>query len=101
MGEMGHTNLETATHNEKAQSVLSTLCCKETQTKMKTKVSYMKNFLVLALVGLCACESPAEISAREQLDAACVAGNLDACVAVQNRVTAEGQNLAITLAGVD
>ena len=101
MRERGHTDQDTATHNKKAQSVLSTPCCEETQTKMKTKVSYMKNVLVLALVGLCACESPAEISAREQLDAACVAGNLDACVAVQNRVTAEGQNLAITLAGVD
>lgn len=71
----------------------------DTETQMK--VPKMKKFLVLAVLGLCACESPAEISARQQLDAACFAGNLDACVAVQNRVTAEGQNLAISLAGVD
>lgn len=61
----------------------------------------MKKFLVLAVLGLCACETPAEISARQQLDAACVAGNLDACVAVQTRVTDQDRNLAITLAGID
>jgi len=60
----------------------------------------MKRFLVLAVLGLSACESPAEISAREQLDAACMAGNLDACVAVQDRVAAENQSLAITAAGM-
>lgn len=70
-------------------------------TYKTTKVPNMKKFLVLAVLGLCACETPAEIAARTQLDAACVDGNLDACVAVQNRVTAEGRNLAITLAGAD
>lgn len=59
----------------------------------------MKRYLVLAVLGLSACESPAEISAREQLDAACVAGNLQACTAVQQRVAAENQALATTAAG--
>ena len=60
----------------------------------------MKRFLVLAILGLSACESPAEISARQQLDAACVAGNLQACVAVQERVAAENQAIATTALGL-
>jgi hypothetical protein len=53
----------------------------------------MKRLLILAALGLSACETPAEISAREQLDAACMAGDLQACAAVQQRVAA--QNLAL------
>lgn len=60
----------------------------------------MKRYLVLAVIALSACESPAEISAREQLDEACLAGNLQACAAVQQRVAAENQSLAITAAGL-
>ena len=56
----------------------------------------MKRYLVLAILGLSACETPAEISAREQLDAACMEGNLQACAAVQARVAAENQSLAST-----
>ena len=59
----------------------------------------MKRYLLLVVLGLSACESPAEISAREQLDAACVAGDLQACAAVQQRVAAENQAIAITAAG--
>ncbi|RED10665.1 hypothetical protein POI8812_03474 [Pontivivens insulae] len=59
----------------------------------------MKRSLILLLLALPACESPAEIAAREQLDAACIQGNLDACTAVQQRVAAENQTLAITAAG--
>ncbi len=59
----------------------------------------MKRYLLLVVLGLSACESPAEISAREQLDAACVAGDLQACAAVQQRVAAENQTIAITAAG--
>lgn len=61
--------------------------------------SMKKIYLVLAVLGLSACESPAEISARQQLDAACVAGNLQACAAVQQRVAAENQTLATTALG--
>ncbi|MEL6641701.1 MAG: hypothetical protein AAFN63_15675 [Pseudomonadota bacterium] len=60
----------------------------------------MKKLVVLAVVGLCACETPAEISARNQLDAACVDGDLQACRAVQERVAAENQALAISVAGI-
>jgi len=60
----------------------------------------MKRYMVLAFLGLCACETPAEISAREQLDAACLAGNLQACAAVQQRVSADNQALATTMAGL-
>ena len=60
----------------------------------------MKRLMILAVLGLCACESPAEISARNQLDAACVEGNLQACRAVQERVAAENQALATTVAGL-
>lgn len=59
----------------------------------------MKKYLILAVISLSACETPAEISAREQLDAACVAGDLQACAAVQQRVAAENQALATTAAG--
>lgn len=62
------------------------------------KAPPMKRYLILAVLGLCACESPAEISAREQIDAACLAGNLRACIAVQERVAAENQALATTFA---
>jgi len=54
----------------------------------------MKRYVILAVLGLSACETPAEISAREQLDAACLAGNLQACAAVQQRVAAENLALA-------
>jgi hypothetical protein len=56
----------------------------------------MKRYLCLAVLGLSACETPAEISAREQIDAACMAGDLQACVAVQERVAAQNQSLAIS-----
>ncbi len=59
----------------------------------------MKRYLILAVLGLSACESPAEIAAREQLDAACIAGDLQACAAVQQRVAAENQTIATTAAG--
>ena len=59
----------------------------------------MKRYLILAALGVAACESAAEISAREQLDAACIAGDLHACAAVQQRVAAENQALATTAAG--
>lgn len=59
----------------------------------------MKKLIALAVLGLCACETPAEISARNQLDAACMNGDLQACMAVQQRVAAENQSLAITAAG--
>lgn len=60
----------------------------------------MKKFLLLAVLGLCACESPAEKSARQQLDAACLDGDLQACAAVQQRVAAENQALATTALGL-
>lgn len=60
----------------------------------------MKRYLILALLALCACETPAEISARKQVDAACVAGDIQACAAVQQRVAAENQALAITVLGL-
>lgn len=60
----------------------------------------MKKLIALAVFGLCACETPAEISARNQLDAACMNGDLQACMAVQQRVAAENQSLAITAAGL-
>ncbi|KPB01353.1 hypothetical protein [Ahrensia marina] len=53
----------------------------------------------IAVLGLTACETTAERSARTQLDAACIKGNLEACRAVQERVAAEGQLLATTAAG--
>jgi hypothetical protein len=60
----------------------------------------MKKLMILAVLGLSACETPAEISARNQLDAACLNGDLQACRAVQERVAAENQSLAITAAGL-
>lgn len=54
----------------------------------------MKKFLILAVFSLSACETPAEISARKQLDAACLSRNLQACIAVQQRKSAEDQTLA-------
>ncbi len=60
----------------------------------------MKKLAILAVLGLCACETPAEMSARTQLDAACLEGNLDACKAVQERVSAENQTMATTLSGL-
>jgi hypothetical protein len=57
----------------------------------------MKRYFILAALALSACETPAEISAREQLDAACMAGDLQACAAVQQRVAAENQALAISV----
>lgn len=70
----------------------------EIQTTQKD--TPMKKLLLLAALGLSACETPAEISAREQLDAACMAGNLQACAAVQQRVAAENQALATSLQGL-
>lgn len=60
----------------------------------------MKRYLVLAALALSACETPAEISAREQIDAACMAGDLRACAAVQQRVAAENQALATSVIGL-
>lgn len=64
------------------------------------KETKMKRYLFLAVLGLSACETPAEISAREQLDSACVAGNLQACTAVQQRVAAENLNLSVATIGM-
>ncbi|WP_179381212.1 hypothetical protein [Jannaschia marina] len=60
----------------------------------------MKKLMILAFLGLSACESPAEIAAREQLDTACLEGNLQACRAVQERVAAENQALATSVIGL-
>lgn len=60
----------------------------------------MKRYLFLMVLGLSACESPAEISAREQLDAACLNGNLEACAAVQQRVAAQNQTLSTIAPGI-
>lgn len=59
----------------------------------------MKRYLILAVSALSACETPVEISAREQIDAACMAGDIQACAAVQQRVAAENQNLTLTTLG--
>ena len=61
----------------------------------------MKRYVILAVLGLSACDSPAEISASRQLDAACLNGNIEACAAVQARVDARNQTLATTVAGFD
>lgn len=61
----------------------------------------MKRYLILAALGLSACDSPAEISASRQLDAACLDGNIEACAAVQRRVDSRNQTLATTAAGFD
>ncbi len=60
----------------------------------------MKPYLFLAVLALSACESPAEIAAHEKIDAACLAGDLQACAAVQQRVAAENQAMATTAAGI-
>ncbi|MEO9896266.1 MAG: hypothetical protein ABJF05_07820 [Paracoccaceae bacterium] len=60
----------------------------------------MKRYLVLVVLGLSACETPAEISARKQLDAACLAGDLQACAAVQQRVATENLALATSAIGL-
>ncbi|WP_299046587.1 hypothetical protein [uncultured Tateyamaria sp.] len=59
----------------------------------------MKKFLIIAALGLSACDSPAEIAASDQLDAACLNGNLQACAAVQQRVNARNQTLATSAGG--
>ncbi|WP_368186295.1 hypothetical protein [Aestuariibius sp. HNIBRBA575] len=59
----------------------------------------MKRYLILAALVLSACDSPAEISASRQLDAACLDGDIVACAAVQQRVDARNQTLATTAAG--
>lgn len=64
------------------------------------KETSMKRYLILAVLALSACETPAEISAREQLDTACLAGNLQACAAVQQRVAAQNQALATSTIGL-
>ncbi len=63
----------------------------------KERETTMKRLLFLAVLGLCGCETPAEISARRQIDAACESGDLQACIAVQDRIAAEAQNLALSL----
>jgi hypothetical protein len=78
----------------------STCALTPSPTTKHEKDTQMKKYLILAVLGLGACESQTEISAREQIDAACRAGNLQACAAVQQRVAAEGQNLALTLIGL-
>lgn len=60
----------------------------------------MKRYLLLAVLGLSACDSPAEIAASEKLDAACLEGNIQACAAVQRRVDARNQTLATSAAGL-
>lgn len=59
----------------------------------------MKRLLVLATLALGGCETATEISARNQIDAACLAGNLNACAAVERRVAARDQALATSLSG--
>lgn len=59
----------------------------------------MKRYIILAVLALSACDSPAEIAASRQLDAACLEGNIEACAAVQQRVDARNQTLATTAAG--
>ncbi|WP_298838266.1 hypothetical protein [uncultured Roseobacter sp.] len=59
----------------------------------------MKRYLLLAVLGLSACDTPAEISAGKKLDAACMEGDIQACAAVQQRVDARNQALATTAAG--
>lgn len=71
-----------------------------TKNKTTKKETRMKRYLILAVLGLSACESPTEISAREQIDAACRNGDIQACAAVQQRVAAENQNLALTMIGL-
>jgi hypothetical protein len=61
----------------------------------------MKRYVFFAVLGLSACDSPAEIAASRQLDAACMEGNIEACAAVQRRVDARNQTLATTAAGFD
>ena len=55
----------------------------------------MKKYLILAILGLSGCETAAEISAREQIDAACVSGDLKACALVEKRVAARNRDDAI------
>lgn len=61
----------------------------------------MKRYVILAVLGLSACDSPAEVSASRQLDAACLEGSIEACAAVQARVDARNQTLATTAAGFE
>lgn len=61
----------------------------------------MRRYVILAAIALSACDTPAEITAAERLDAACLEGNLTACAAVQRRVDARNQSLATTAAGFD
>ncbi|MCY4334691.1 MAG: hypothetical protein OXC60_08470 [Litoreibacter sp.] len=61
----------------------------------------MKRYIILAVLGLSACDSPAEIAAAKQLDEACLKGNIEACAAVQRRVDSRNQTLATTAAGFD
>lgn len=72
----------------------------ETENEHHKKETLMKKYLILAVLGLSACETPTEISAREQIDAACRAGDLQACAAVQQRVAAENQNIALSMIGL-
>ncbi|MGH1414575.1 MAG: hypothetical protein ACRBB0_13865 [Pelagimonas sp.] len=59
----------------------------------------MKRYIILAILGLSACDSPAELAASQKLDDACLDGNIQACAAVQQRVNARNQTLATTTAG--
>jgi len=65
------------------------------------KETIMRKYIILTVLGLSACETPAEISAREHVDAACLKGELQACIAVQERVAAQNQSLATSLIGVN
>lgn len=59
----------------------------------------MKKYVFLAVIGLSACDSPAEIEAGKRLDAACLNGNIQACAAVQARVDARNQAYATSASG--
>ncbi|MEL6750898.1 MAG: hypothetical protein AAFO70_02325, partial [Pseudomonadota bacterium] len=52
-------------------------------------------YLIPALLGLTGCETAAEIAAREQIDTACLTGNLQACALVERRVAARNRDGAI------
>ena len=73
--------------------------CERAWTKDNQEGLTMKRYLILAAIGLSACDSPAEIAAGKKLDAACLEGDIQACAAVQRRVDARNQSIATTAAG--